>query len=326
MNNIYIILEKKLGSKVKEYRDKWNKAGKDGYIPDYPLHLNFELTFGCNLKCDFCIHSIPLSEWSYKVDPAKQISFEKYKEIIDEGVKKGLCSIEFNGINEPLLKNDISRYIRYAVDSGVMVTSLHTNAVSLKKEMIKNIFNSGLILIIFSVDAIFKKTYEGIRENGNYNEVIKNINYFLKFKKKYKKDFPLVQMSFARNKFNYKELNKYKEYWKNKVDIISVSSFCNPFIDTKKEIKIENKYRMENFIIDFCKEPYQRLLIRHDGYVHPCCSFFGGEYIVGNIYDESISKIWNNEKINNIRKNIINKTNNISICNKCKKSMIHVKI
>ncbi|KKL28107.1 hypothetical protein LCGC14_2378490, partial [marine sediment metagenome] len=43
--------------------------------------------------------------------------------------------------------------------------------------------------------------------NGNDNEVIKNINYFLKFKKKYKKDFPLVQMSFARNKFNYKELN-----------------------------------------------------------------------------------------------------------------------
>jgi radical SAM protein with 4Fe4S-binding SPASM domain len=319
MSKAYEIIESKLGASIKDYRDKWDMAGKNNYIPDYPLHLNFELTYGCNLKCEFCICSLPVEEWPYKVSPSKSISFDKYCEIIDEACCSGLYSIELNGINEPLLKKDIDRYIRYAKDKGVLIVSLHSNAFVLTNEISKKIINSGLDLIIFSVDAIKKQTYNSIRKGGDFDRVMYNIHEFLNIKKE--KDFPLVQMSFSKNKFNYNELDEYISYWEDKVDIVSESSFCNPFIGTKREKEIEDKYRLESVSMNNCYEPFQRLFIRQDGKVHPCCSFFGGEYIVGDIYDDSIREIWNNLKIKEFRKKVFEENDKNFICNKCRKSM-----
>jgi len=305
MKNINEIIALRMGAKGKKYRQEWNKAGRNNYIPKFPLSINFELNFGCNLKCDFCLHSISVHEWEYEVDVFKKISFSKYSDIIMEGVVNNLYSVEFNGINEPLLKKDICRYIRFAKENGILVTSLHTNGVLLTTDMAKDIINSGLNILIFSVDAIKKKTYEQLRKNGDYDVVLNNINNFLNLKKDMKKEFPLVQMSFNKNKFNYLELQEYTKYWENKVDAISTSDFCNPFIGGKKEQYIEDMYRLNKCNNRFiCREPFQRLFIRSDGKVHPCCSFFGGEMIIGDIYTESIRDIWNSEKMDSVRKKV----------------------
>lgn len=316
----YEIIEKKLGLKIGEYRKKWERAGRDEGYFDYPLHLNFELTFGCNLSCDFCLCGIPFREWSYDVDSVKSISFNKYKEIVNEGSQNGLYSVELNGINEPLLKNDIDEYIKYAKRKNILITSLHSNAFALTREVSEKIINSGLDLIIFSVDGVKEKTYELIRGGGSFNKVVNNINRFLDIKEKMNKKNPVVQMSFSKNKVNHKEIDGYVSYWENKVDIISTSFFCNPFIDTEREKEIEDKYRLEDFDMGDCYEPFQRLLIRQDGKVHPCCSFFGGEYIIGDIYKNSIREIWNGTNMAKIRLGV-NSKDGFPICHRCRESM-----
>ena len=57
-----------------------------------------------------CILSIPLKKRFYREEPRKKVSFEKYCEIIDEGVLHGLSSIQLSGTNEPLLLKDIEKY------------------------------------------------------------------------------------------------------------------------------------------------------------------------------------------------------------------------
>ena len=133
-------------------------------------------------------------------------------------------------------------------------------------------------------------------------------------------------MSFSKNKVNYAEFDKFKNFWKDKADSISVSNFCNPFIDKKKYHEIEKKYRLNNYDLENCEEPFQRLLIQNNGNVVPCCSFFGGELVVGNIYKNSIYEIWNNEKMKKLR---LSFSSNNSIlkyysCQKCKISMLDV--
>jgi len=322
LNNIYKILEKKIGVDFLNYRSKWKSTEKNICILKYPLHLNFELTFGCNLKCDMCLHSIPFRTWNYKSNPKKKIEFEHYKKIIDEGVRYGLSSVEFNGINEPLLNKDIHKYIQYAKQKGILMTSLHTNALLLNKDMSEKIINSGLTLIIFSIDAFSKETYKKIRKNNGYEKVIKNIDILLKMKQEKRSDYPLTKVSFAENKINYTELNDFIRFWKHRVDDYSVSSFCNPFIGKQRYQEIENKYRLKDFDLNFCYEPYQRLFIRNSGEVVPCCSFFGGEMILGNIYENSIYKIWNNKKTKEIRL-LVNKGREQQplACQKCRNSL-----
>jgi len=314
-NDIYKILEEKMGNSVLEYRNNWEEASNCKRLFDFPLHLNFELISGCNLKCEYCVYSS-----IHKKKKIEKISFDAYCKVIDECIDNNLCSIELNGINEPFLQKDIIKYIKYAKEAGILIISLHTNARLLNNKIIEDLINSGVTLVVFSLDAINKDTYEKIRKGSNYKKVMENINTFLEMKKKLKTQFPLCKVSFVRNKLNYKEFDQFFKYWENKIDYISSSSFCNPFVGEKKYKQIENKYRFERFIFTSCSEPYQRLFISSNGEVYPCCSFFGNEMKVGNIYENSILDIWNSKKMQNIRQ-LANSDNTLSACKKCRISM-----
>jgi len=313
-NDIYKILESKFGDRFKDYRKKWDQI-TEKKVFDYPLHLNFELVSGCNLNCEYCVRSS-----SFKKIKEKIISFDKYSEIIREGVKNNLYSIELNGLNEPLLQKEIGKYIKFAKDMGIMIISLHTNATLLDKKMAISLIESGLTLLIFSVDAFKKETYEKMRKGANYERMVENINNFLRIKKEMNVDFPLSKMAFIKNKINYNELVEYVKFWKDKVDVISTSHFCNPFEGEDKYEDIEKRYRLDDFEIFPCTEPYQRLLISSNGVVYPCCSFFGENFPVGDVYKDSIKNIWNGKKMKKIRESI-NLDKQLSFCVKCRNSM-----
>jgi len=316
---------KKIERNFIEYRKKWEKAGRFTEIPNYPLHLNFELIKGCNLQCEFC----PCNSFSYRKEQKsrQKIEFKKYCEIIDEGIKNNLYSVELNGINEPLLQKDIYRFIRYASQAGILVISLHTNAMLLTKERAEELIDNGLTSIIFSIDANTKKTYEEIRKKGKYEIMLNNIINFLEVKKSKKVTLPSVRVSFVKNKINYKEWIDFKKFWQDKVDTVSSVPFSNPFVGTNKYIEIEKKYRIDSHVLSICAEPYQRLFINYDGNISPCCSFFGYEISLGNIYEDSIYNIWHNSKIKKLRSCVNGpESEQFIACKKCRLSFMKTEI
>ena len=319
---IYDILEESKGPLIREYRRKWDLAGKGKIELKYPLHINFELTFGCNLRCEFCTYRIPIKRWNYKVEPKKRILFEKYCEIVDEGAKNSLCSISLNGHNEPLLNRDIFKHIEYAHKKGILEISLHTNGLLLDDDFSNDIIDSNLDILMISIDAFSKNTYEEIRGSKDYDRLVMIVNNFLEFRKKKNRIFPLVRVSFIKNKVNCQELNDFVLYWKERVDFIEIQSFNNLFIGQPEYKFIDGKYHLDDFVLKNCYDPYRRLSIQNNGNVFPCCSTYGNEVIIGNIYNNSVYDIWNNEKTKKIRK-IISGNNllcNPKGCVRCKNS------
>jgi radical SAM protein with 4Fe4S-binding SPASM domain len=316
--DIYKILSKEVSSRIKEYRKKWDQAGRGKIELDFPLHLNFELKIGCNLKCPSCLCSLPFKDWPYEVDIKKEIKFDKFCKVIDEGARYGLPSIELNGVNEPFLYNKIVKCIEYASKKGILQISLHTNALLLTEKLSRQLIKSGLTNISFSLDAFYKDTYDKIRVGGNYDKVMNNIDSFLRIKKEMNSGLPLTRVSMTRNKINFNEINKFEEYWENKVDIVSTSFFYNPFVGNDKYEQIDKMYRLEKREDYICYQPYQRLFIFNNGNVAPCCSMFGGNLIIGNINDSSIYSMWNNNKIKKLRQNIKNGKSLPESCKKCK--------
>ena len=45
-------------NRFKEYREQWNKAAMQNYLPSLPLHMDIELSDACNLRCKMCVHGI----------------------------------------------------------------------------------------------------------------------------------------------------------------------------------------------------------------------------------------------------------------------------
>lgn len=300
-----------LGEKFRNYREAWKKAGTTGSdgklvpLTDYPLHLNFEISFGCNYRCGMCLYAIPTDQWGYKIEEEKKISFEKYKEIVDEGAKRGLGSVSLNGYNEPLMQQDLAEYIRYARDKGVPDVFFVSNAIMLDAKKTERLLDSGLTRIMFSLDAFSPESYGKIRKEGGYEKVIANVLHFLKRKKERGDVLPVTRVSFVRNRINAGEEEGFLKFWSDKVDYILIQRFTNPFLGHERFEETEEAFRLEDSEpLGDCQQPFQRLYITNNGDVHPCCSGYGLRMTVGNIFEESVADIWKGKRMEAIRRTV----------------------
>ena len=119
-----------------EYRANYDLAS-DLNLSKFPIQLDFELNASCNLKCPMC----PISAESPKGKGKNTwFDFEFFKEIIDYSVKKGTKAIKLNYINEPLIRNDLIKFIEYAKLKGILDIYFSTNGILLKRELSVTLF------------------------------------------------------------------------------------------------------------------------------------------------------------------------------------------
>ncbi|MDD5421873.1 MAG: radical SAM/SPASM domain-containing protein [Candidatus Omnitrophota bacterium] len=298
-----------VGKEYMEYRKRWERAGRLQVTGKYPTHLDFEFRYGCNLKCPYCILQIGSSELGenhpYHIrNKSLSITFEKFEEILKEGISHGLSSITIGGNNEPLLTRDVARYIKRARELGIVDVIMLTNATLLTEKISAELLDSGITKIYFSLDAIRQETYRIVRKGGDFGKVMKNIEYFLKLKKEKGQVLPITRVSFVKNKLNEAEAEEFAEYWKTKVDFLCFQAFVTPAYGYSGYETLRKKFQMENKELKepgVCSQPYQRLTIYSDGSVHPCCRWYGSTIILGNINSESIYDIWNSAKMKKFR-------------------------
>ena len=302
------LLSRIKGQQFREYRNRWNQSCAGELVQNYPIHLDMEITGGCNLNCGMCINAVPMDERRFVHRPGGTISLQTFKRILNDGVPRGLSSITLNGNNEPLLCPNIVDYVIAANTAGVMDIMLHTNANLLHLELAKALLDAGLTRIYFSIDAITPETYSQVRIGGDFDKVMQNIHSFLEIKKKKKIRFPITRVSFVETKKNMHERKNFVSYWESIVDFVVVQSYNSPFVDTSVYFEKEGEYRIEDNTRKSsffrCPQPFQRLFIRNNGDVHPCCTWYGYDMIIGNIYETELSEIFNNQLMTDLRERV----------------------
>ena len=155
-----------------EYRRLWLESYKLKEVTEFPIQIDFELNYSCNYKCPMCTWSVEKT-----IDKGKNtwLDFELFKDIINDGVQKGLKVIRLNYINEPLIRPDIVKFIDYARSNGVLDIYFSTNGFLLSEKMSRRLIHSGLTRLQVSIDAFSDKVYDKIRVGGDLKKVCKNI-------------------------------------------------------------------------------------------------------------------------------------------------------
>ena len=120
--------------------------------------------------------------------------FDFFKEIIDYASEKGTRSIKLNYINEPLIRRDIIKFIKYAKSKKIIDIYFSTNGILLNDDLSKELILSGLTRIQISIDAVTQKTYDKVRPGGDLNKVINNLKRFLEIKMSSKKHYPWSEL------------------------------------------------------------------------------------------------------------------------------------
>lgn len=273
------------------YRRRWNNN------VDELLFLLIETTSTCNLRCPVCAHSV-----GYQQVPS--MSDEIFALCLQGIQAMDIPSVCLNQYNEPLLDTKIFERIRRVVAlDNVFDTFMNTNAVLLDETNGRRLIESGLHRLLIGFDGFSQEVYEKMRYGAQYDTVLKNVLRFLELKKEMNAIFPVVRISLVRSSLNENEIESWFEFWKDKVDYITIQEFITPVLDgSKSDLISKTSLRTQAAArFDGCEQPFERAIVRGNGDVIPCCSPFAVMMPIGNITRDSLKDIWNGTNVTELR-------------------------
>jgi MoaA/NifB/PqqE/SkfB family radical SAM enzyme len=167
------------------------------------------------------------SMWQSKNDPQSSET-EAWKKFIDSFADfvGGKAQIQFVG-GEPLIKKGLLDLIKQAASRGLS-TTMTTNGYLIDANMARDIVDSGLNTIVFSLDGIKKETHDFLRGvNGTYDRVLNAIELLGKLRN----DSLKIHVVTTIMRPNLDELLELAD-WVNRsevIDSISFQALVQPF-------------------------------------------------------------------------------------------------
>lgn len=268
------------------FRVLYKKTERAEILP-FPLQLDIELNSNCNLNCSFCIHSFE------KNRQLSLIPFSVYTQIVDEAHQIGSRSIKFNYMNEPLLKDDLIKYIRYARQVGFVNIYFSTNGIFLTNKFIDELIDNTITQINISLDATTQETFFALRKSHKYHEICRNIFKLYTERNLKNKEFPLIKVSFLETSENIHEKEDFIYQWDGTADIINIQH-KNEY-SQKKPSEPHNK---KKFI---CQFPFRLLVVTSELDILPCCSMNGLFQKIGNYSTMSLQEAWDSKIMRELR-------------------------
>lgn len=272
--------------------------------------MNKEGKWNCNQKCLHCYAS------GQKQADEKELSTEKWKEVLDKCRKIGIPQITFTG-GEPTMREDLFELIKYG---RWFVTRLNTNGIKLSKEYCEKLKEAeldGLQITFYSCDADihntlvgakqYDKTLEGIKNavlaglNPSINTPLCTINENYLDTLKFLHDLNVQYVTCSAlivtgNATKDKSLNTQLLPKRLKEIVKEAAEYC---YENDMEISftspgwIENEFFEENYLsVPSCGACLSNMAITPGGNVVPCQSWLS-DHILGNILDDDWDSIWN---------------------------------
>ncbi len=286
-----------------------------------PFSMIVDVTSHCNLKCNFCFHSIDKNVLKDLNFIPGIMDFELYKELIGQILQfpNKLIRLHLNFRGEPTLHNKLPEMIAYAKEkNAVEMVDFATNGILLSPELNKKLIASGLSDLRVSVEALSAEKYKEISGvKIDFDRFVENIRDFYINKGDCKLTVKILDSS-----LNAGEEEKFYHIFSGISDnaviehVIPKYDHVN-YTGMKFELT-RDMHGDELQWIQVCPQPFYGLCVLHNGDVSACNTDFRGKITFGNINNKSLVDIWNGEALNNFR--VTHLQNNRRLhpcCSKC---------
>jgi radical SAM protein with 4Fe4S-binding SPASM domain len=272
------------------------------------------------------------------VKNVEDLDYERFCKLLNQIPNYTMRSITCVGIGEPLLDTDLTDMFAYAKKKG-FITHMFTNATLLDEINIVSLLKV-IDEIVISMDGATKETYDKIRRGAKIEDVIENIKMLVALRGRERAPTRL-KIHFTVNRLNYHEIPmmhtlalhlgidclelnmlremlplKQVEEHKRRIGELTCS-FSDIVKNIPQKHRIELRIDHPGSIFDTCSWPFYGCYISMDGFVTPCCLVADPELInFGNIFQTSLTKIWNNQHYREFRYRFIARRPP-KVCAKC---------
>lgn len=300
-----------------------------------PARIQIETSSKCNLRCLTCPNS-------RENDSGKFLTVNELQSILNR-LPFGVEHVTLSGIGEPLLNPEFFSSIDLLAERRI-TCEFYTNGTLLTPQNCEAILKRrNIVSLAISCDGAEKAIYENSRVGANFERWMQSVRHLTMKKKKERPDLN-ISMFTVINKQNLNELGNIirlaAELGFNGVhflDPIPVDDFAEANVPSNIELSAINLHELFNLArsrglsvsgwirrdrvpplaIVRCLQPWEYIFIRANGNIQPCCAIFGAEKaaVMGNIFREEFSDIWNGDRFNEFRRTSVKGTN--SLCRVC---------
>ncbi|MBT7039537.1 MAG: radical SAM/SPASM domain-containing protein [Bacteroidetes bacterium] len=261
----------------------------------FPQFIQIETTNSCPGKCKFC-----------KAERANQfetINDNLFQNIIDECFGKGITYRLFLH-NEPFTDPHLVQRIKNIKKDKSAKVELNTNGYLLTRDISKELLNTGIDIIRFSIDGFFKKTIKDVR--GFDKELLyNNVEYFLQLNQLNASKINTEIRMIRDVALDDNEIRFYENHWSKLADKVLLT----------KLYQWAGTYDGEILNLT-CPKPQKEMFIKVNGDVILCCwdwKMIGPKYSLNH---DTIENIWG--KLGYYREKLMDGKRDCNIlCQKC---------
>jgi len=286
-NLIYFVRQGHIWAHIKD-RIKWHIYPRFYIVPDFPTHLEVEVSSMCQLRCPMC-KSTHMREVG--ISFSQHMDLVLYYKIIKEAVREKVYSIKFSWRGEPLLHPNIAHMVWYAKRSGIKDVAFLTNGHALNTKMAGALVNAGLDWISISFDG-FKEDYDKIRYPAKFEDTFAKVQFLRKYRDSKEIKKPQIRVQSIWSVIRGRE-TEFLKLWEGVADKVY-------FIPDQVRTLDEEDYKHDLSYI--CPNPWQRICIAANGNVVQCITDYTESVVLGNVNEQSIKEIWHGEKMNEFRR------------------------
>lgn len=243
----------------------------------------------CNMTCRMCLRAV-------KSFDGPNMSLDLFKKIVDEWTPY-LRYLSLDGLGETIMNPEAFQMMRYVKSRGIKVM-FSTNATLLDTNMVEAIMDADVDLIIFSVNGATPEAYKAVHGRDCYDTAVANIRRFLA-RKRARRAPILVLLQMVRLPETLPQIKDFYRQWQSVpgVDIVRVKKdvVCNEGLSLKKE---KQPAKRQNPCSRLWHGP---LYVETNGDVYASPGVLFKAEPIGNLKEQSLEKIWNNERMRAMR-------------------------
>lgn len=263
---------------------------KSPEVDYFPPVIWIEPTSICNLKCGMC----PTGKGKVREKSNGVMEKETFKRIVSQMQGRTVIRTALFFRGEPLINQNIVEMVKIAAVAGFN-PYFHSNGTLMNRDIAERLIEAGLNYISFSFDGATKSVYEKHRRGGIFEKTLSNIRGFLEAKMESTGNKPHVVIQ----SIDFDDLGDNSAIQALFVGLPVDQFNLVPLHNWSGEIT-ECKAKGEGQVYP-CPDPWQRLTICWDGTVVGCCNDMLQKFVLGNVLEQDIMKIWNGEKMKELR-------------------------
>ncbi|MBP1681179.1 MAG: radical protein [Proteobacteria bacterium] len=276
----------------------------------FPMMIVLSFSYVCNALCPNCPYTNSTIRADYK--DAKYMSEAIFKKIADEAGQFGAW-LRISGGGEPLMHPQFLELMRYAKEKGCKLGIINNGSL-MSIDKAKALFEMGVEMLEFSVDASTEHDYDIVRKGLSFEKLVSQLRAVYALRNEMGAKTKIIASAINQQGI---DVDAVEQFWQPYVDQFQKRKYLTWGINDPQNSADETPYLPPEEKIP-CPFIFERLNIDSRGQVMVCGYDIAAHTNMGNITEKSIQEIWHGEGFDFYRqKHLARKGDEIAMCKEC---------